>query len=96
MNEVVSLISTISTYSESKSHNSSVLYDLTEYLIGTIEVLKYEQIPSRKVFINFWCTTVNVVEFDFAEKKPLIHIPSIDLNFFKQSISGFKTGLELK
>ncbi len=96
MNEVISIISTISSYSESKSHNSSALYDLTEYLIGTIESLKNEQVSWRRVWINFWCTTVNSVEFKFTEKKAWIKVPPIDLNFIKASISGLKTGLDLK
>lgn len=100
INSVLSLTSTLLSYSSSKNYNVDAINKLA-YLIN-IEIEKakiiYEGIRNRwlliKIALTQWCNMVNAIQFNFTKKGIKIKFPKIDINLFKQSLSGIKLGIE--
>jgi hypothetical protein len=77
---ILSLISTIASYSKSKNYDLdgiTTMADMTYRMLGT----KSHSIA--KLMLESFCNTVNSIRFDFTKKGLKINIPKIDISIFR-------------
>lgn len=96
INSILSLLSIISSYSDSKSHNLDEFVRYTMMLNISVQDYnsshRWHTVATR---LDLWCNMVNSIRFNLTDKKAFINIRNFDLNVLKQSLSGLKTGIEL-
>jgi len=93
MNSILSLISTISSYTDTKSYN---LGQFRQYSVAVMSYLVKDR--NKHIVDNtltLWCGIVNSIDFKFTEKEALIKLPKLELNLLKNSLTGLKTNFEL-
>lgn len=78
---ILSLLSTISSYAQSK-YDSSNLWYLTTQIFMEMDLLGNEWTVISPL-IEVFCNTVNFIEFKFTKKSISLKIPKIDLSLFK-------------
>jgi len=84
MTSILSLLSTIASYAESKNYNLDALMNFTNMLFLQMDLLKNHWTvlgPGLELF----CNTVNNVRFNFTKRDIKIRIPKVDFSIFKQS-----------
>jgi len=77
---ILSLLSTIASYSKSKNYDLDRLTDAANVIFATFDLDKRVIPPIIEVFCNY----VNSVRFDFTKREFKINIPKIDFSIFKQ------------
>ena len=82
MTSVLSLIGTIGSYAKSK-YDSRNLWTSTNMIFAQMNVLG-DQWTVMSPFIEMFCNTVNLIEFDFTKRDIKIKIPKIDLSIFRK------------
>jgi len=81
MTSILSLISTIGSYAKSK-YDSRNLWASTNMIFLQMNALG-DHWPSIRAWIEVFCNTVNLIEFDFTKRDIKIKIPKIDLSIFR-------------
>jgi len=84
MTSILSIISTIASYSDSKNYNLDVLEQLTTMTFLQMDLMG-EYWISLSPWIEKFCNIVNNTRFNFTKRDIRIRIPKIDLSIFKQS-----------
>jgi hypothetical protein len=84
MTSILSLVSTIASYAESKNYNLDALMRFTTMISLQMDMLGKEW-ASFGAWIQVFCNTVNSIQFNFTKRDIIIRIPKIDLSIFKQS-----------
>jgi hypothetical protein len=84
MTGILSLLSTIACYADSKNYNLDALENAVTMTFLQMNIAgKHWAYVSP--MIEVFCNTVNNVQFNFARRDIRIKIPKIDLSIFKQS-----------
>jgi hypothetical protein len=84
MTSILSLLSTIASYSDSKNYNLDALEDSATMIFLEMNMAG-EEWTILHGFIEIFCNTVNSVQFNFTKRDIRIRIPKIDLSIFRQS-----------
>jgi hypothetical protein len=78
---VLSLMSTIASYSDSKNYNLQVFTDVANMVFAC---MNYEELnPIFEYNLEEFCNYANSITFDFTKKGFKINIPKIDISIFK-------------
>ena len=84
INSIVSLITTISSYTGTKNVNLHRLFDFTEGLqkILTLHTGTYAFTwgDSDQLYLSLFCNVVNAIEFNFTKKGLHIRLPDINIS----------------
>jgi methionyl-tRNA synthetase len=81
MTSILSLISTIASYSESKNYNLDVLEKMTTTIFLQMDLFG-EHWTSLSPWIEVFCNTVNNIKFNFTKRDIRIKMPKIDFSIF--------------
>jgi len=81
MTSILSLISTIGSYAKSK-HDPRHLWASTNMIFLQMNALE-KQWTTISSWIEIWCNTVNLIEFNFTKRDIKIKIPKIDFSIFR-------------
>ncbi|MGA2768800.1 MAG: hypothetical protein ABSF24_10880 [Candidatus Bathyarchaeia archaeon] len=84
MTSILSLVSTIASYAESKNYNLDALMGITSVISLQMDLLG-KNWTSLGAWIEVFCNAVNSIQFNFTKRDIIIRIPKIDLSIFKQS-----------
>ena len=82
MTSILSLISTVGSYAKSK-YDTRNLWTSTNMIFAQMNVLG-DQWTAMSPFIEMFCNTVNLIEFNFTKRDIRIRIPKIDLSIFRK------------
>ena len=81
MTSILSLISTIGSYAKSK-YDSRNLWASTNMIFLQMNALG-DRWTSIASWIEVFCNTVNLIEFNFTKRDIKIKIPKIDMSIFR-------------
>lgn len=80
---ILSLLSTIASYSDSKNYNLDAFTQMAN-VIFTFGLERHEELRPLTVFeIETFCNYVNSIQFEFTRKDFKIRIPKIDISIFR-------------
>lgn len=81
MTLILSLLSTIASYSNPKNHDLDAIEDMVNAITSQLDLENY---PLAECMLEVFCNTVNSIKFDFNGKKGIkINIPKIDITIFR-------------
>lgn len=85
MTSILSLLSTIASYADSKNYNLDALEDSATMIFLEMDAAKELEWIVLHGMIEIFCNTVNNAQFNFTKRDIKIRIPKIDLSLFRQS-----------
>lgn len=88
---IVSHLNTIASYSDSKNYNLDAYTDAINLLFA---IMDYERLSkfwsSSPLAIQVACNYANTVRFNLTKRDVKIHLPKIDLTFFRTNLKSAK------
>ena len=82
MTSILSLVSTIASYAESKNYNLDPLWQVTNLIFLQMNT-RGDHWTTISPWIEIFCNTVNHIQFNFTKRDIKIKIPKIDLSIFR-------------
>jgi len=79
MTTILSLISTIASYADSKNYNLQPLWNVTNLIFAQMDLLR-DHWTAISPYIEIFCNTVNHIQFNFSKRDLKIRIPKINLS----------------
>ena len=86
MTSILSLLSVIASYAESKNYNLDALEKFTTLIFLQMNILR-DHWTALHPWIEVFCNTVNNVRFNFTKREIKIRIPKIDFSIFRSDLS---------